>query len=202
MKKYSERFTFEEIEPAIIWLNRSLRFYLPARELSLRDYQNNNSAILFLGFQAVESALKSSLILWDKSFDPLEHGHNTKKMFKIYRNKVPKDLRFLEELHEYFTNIDRFQALPRYPKEKIFFLPIDPGYLKLLDHTYCNLARSLPRTFWATELEHTLSGKNQSRLKTLRRKNSMMRLLRGTLEIKIGNNPKPKRITNRSEQCR
>lgn len=197
MNKYSEKFTFSEINPAIIWLNRSLRFYLPARELAYRDYQSHNSAILFLGFQAVESALKSSLILWDKSFDPLEHGHNTKKMFRIYRNKVPKDLRFLDELHPYFTDIDRFQALPRYPKNKIFFLPVDPNYLSLMDYTYCSLASSIPRTFWETELEVTLSGRDPSRLKTLRRKNSMMKHLRKTLGVKLGHNPKPKRITSR-----
>lgn len=164
MDKYSEVFRFSEIEPAIIWSNRSLRFYLPARELFLRGNQVYNSAIMFLGFQAVESALKAALVLWDKSFDPIICGHNTKKMFRIYKNKVPKDLQFTCSLHQYFEDFQRYQELPRYPKKEMAFLPVDPSYLDLLDYTFCGLACAIPRTFWATELEAALSGKHSSKL--------------------------------------
>ena len=150
MNKYSERFKFSEIEPAIIWLNRSLRFYLPAREICYRDYRAYNSAIMFLGFQSVESALKASLVLWDKSFDPIKCGHNTKKLFRIYQNKVPEDLRFVDQLHRYFEDFRRYQELPRYPNKHMAFLPVDPSYLDYLDFAFCGFACAIPRTFWET----------------------------------------------------
>ena len=113
-------------------------------------------------------------------------------MFRIYENKVPKELKYLKELHNYFCDIERFQELPRYPKKKIFLLPIDPNYLKILDYTYCSLICAIPRTFWKTELELALSGENQSGLKILRRENDMIRFLRKNLGIKIEFNPKSK----------
>ena len=191
MNKYGERFKGSEIEPAIIWLNRSLRFYLPTRELCYRDYRTYNSAIMFLGYQTVESALKASLVLWDKSFDPIKYGHNTKKMFRIYQNKVPEDLRFVDQLHPYFEDFRRYQELPRYPNKHMAFLPVDPSYLEKLDYAFCGFACARPRSNWKTEFEHVLSGQDPSKLKVFEKGNCQIGAVRRRLGIKIGHNPRP-----------
>ena len=194
MNKYSERFKFTEIMEPIKWVNRSLRFYLPARELFFRNYSAYYSAIAFLGFQSVESALKASLVLWDKSFDPKKGGHNTKKMFRIYQNKVPEDLRFVDQLDPYFSDYKRYQEHPRYPRRDIALLYVDPYYLDKLDFAFCGFVCAVPRTFWMPELEPVLSGEDLFKLKVFRRRNSQMRAVRRRLGIKIGCNPRPGRV--------
>ena len=194
MNKYSEKFKFSEIMEPNKWVNRSLRFYLPARELFLRNYSAYYSAITILGFQSVESALKASLVLWDKSFDPIKCGHNTKKMFRIYQNKVPEDMRFLDRLHPYFEDYKRYQEHPRYPRRDIALLHVDPCYLDKLDLAYRGFVCAVPRTFWMTELEPILSGEALFKLKVFRRRNRQIRAVRRILGIKIGQNPRPRRV--------
>lgn len=194
MRDYARILTFDQMSPTIAWLNRSLRFYLPTRDLVLRNPLDYNSAILFLGFQTIELVLKASLVLWDRSSDPCIFRHNTEKLFKAYQNKVPKDLQFVSDLHPAFINADRFQSLPRYPSRKKFFVPHFSDYLDHLDHTYCGLAAAVPRTFWQSELEMVLNGSEPNKLKVFRTRNRAIRRLRQQLGIKIGFNPRPSRV--------
>jgi HEPN domain-containing protein len=177
--------TFKQIEPSLVWQNRAYRFYIASRSLTLSGPLITNSPRLFLGYQAIESALKSTLVFWDKSFDPISSGHSTNKMLKTYKNKVPKEYRILDSLPDCFTWTERYQSLTRYPRKDMFFLPVISNYLEILDPCFSEIIRSVPNTQWKPELCGTLKGKNIKELNCLRRRNSEMRNLRKHFNIKL-----------------
>lgn len=161
----------------IIWQNRAFRFYIGARLLLLNEQY---APAAFCGFQSIESLMKATLIYWDRSFNPVQSRHNMKGMIRAIKNKV-KDARDFE-CPEYLYNDKRFQSVTRYPdKGKGVLIP--SYFLKDLDNLFCMLIEMVPFQF-NSELIHALKGENKKDLSILRIKNSKIKILRKTLNVK------------------
>ena len=174
MNKSSNEIKFSEIKNSIKWYNRVLDFYLATRELWLCDYRRYRGVILFLGFQSVESALKASLLYWDKSFNPKEYGHNTEDMFCKYQVKVPKEYRFVDKLDPYFEDYLYYQILSRYPIKGKNPPSIDPSYIEKLDYAFCGFVFAIPISPWLKVFDKILSGEDPSKSEVFEKNNKQI----------------------------
>lgn len=162
----------------IIWQNRAFQYYLAARLLRLNEQY---SAAVFCGYQAIESLMKATLLYWDKCFVPEAAGHKMAGMIRTIRNKVNGAKHF--ECPRYFYFEKRYQSVTRYPaKGKGIGVP--SSFLGDLDRTFRVLVEFVPFQYNSL-LVNTLKGENRKDLQILRRANREMRKLRRFLNVRL-----------------
>jgi HEPN domain-containing protein len=155
----------------IVWQNRATRFYLAARALYDRELYAPSA---YCAHQATELIMKATLIYWDRSFRPLDVGHNLKKMVRMIRNKVRGARQFT--IPAYLSHEKRFLRVTRYPTngQGVFV----PGHMiPDLDQLVVDLVCLVPFQF-NSELRGAATGKDRRALLLLRKGNAELRRLR------------------------
>lgn len=155
----------------IVWQNRFLDFYIAARACHRNGLYRPAA---FLSQQSIEQLLKATLVYWDSTFLPEDHGHAIAKLARMIANKVPGQKGF--SVPEYFYSDQRYQSVSRYPRNGRG-LAIPETFIPHLDKLIADLIEMVPFQF-NSRLYHTLTGKDWSKLLELRKGNVQMTRLR------------------------
>lgn len=158
----------------VAWQNRAFRFYLGAR---LCYFNELYAPAVFCGQQALESLLKGTLVYWDRSFSPEAARHSFPKMFRIYRNKVDRDL---PKIPEYFFARGKYQSTSRYPSGGVL---VPAAFLQDLDTAFYELVIVVPFQF-NTELKRMLRSRDSAKRRVLSRRNIVVRRLQRALRVR------------------
>lgn len=155
----------------IVWQNRATRFYLAARTLYDRQLFSPSA---YCTHQAVELIMKATLVYWDRSFKPLDVGHNLTKMVRMIRNKARGARQF--SIPAYLSHEARFLRVTRYPTNGQGVL-VPSHMISDLDQLVVELVSLVPFQF-NSELRRAASGSDRPALLLLRKRNAELRRLR------------------------
>ena len=96
----------------IIWQNRSVRFYVAAKD-SCTYTSNSVQRHFVVLIRPLNHWSKGTLVYWDTSFKPEKANHRMEAMLNTVRNKVQDGSTF--EIPSYFYTEKRYQSVSRYP---------------------------------------------------------------------------------------